>query len=352
MGFFLLGFVTASAGTICFGFLSFIFIFFRPLHPGLRYYILATLTPVPMPTVWPTHNVAINWWNKQRQHTLFKNTAVLQWSEKFSFFSWVNDMFKKQVHKRERINKSVITNGHFAFLTWLLGTLVLFGCCPPKLGLTADVPNPDPVHQAEWGAPYMERGTLCGPVYFGPEARLPGGQGCYVQWLASRLGAADAAVLGRFDARTDSSAWVSVTLSFAWCFAMPVQCPLQWQNLWELCWCQSGSIVVQSSDTRLSRRSMMVCVVVELSSKATLNEDCAVRAMKSSSNRFDMWPFKTVSALLSGFWSSGGLTHSNSLVTSGSLQWSEGSWSSASSCCVEKYQEPTVPPCGNIVVEH
>lgn len=54
----------------------------------------------------------------------------------------------------------------------------------------------------------------------------------------------NAPVLERFDARTDGRARLSVALSFVWCFAAPVQRPLQCQKLWELCWCQFGSIVV------------------------------------------------------------------------------------------------------------
>lgn len=55
----------------------------------------------------------------------------------------------------------------------------------------------------------------------------------------------NAPVLERFDARTDGRAWLSVALSFVWCFAVPAQRPLQCQKLWELCWCQFGSVVVQ-----------------------------------------------------------------------------------------------------------
>lgn len=54
----------------------------------------------------------------------------------------------------------------------------------------------------------------------------------------------NAPVLERFDARTDGRARLSVALSFVWCFAAPAQRPLRCQKLWELCWCQFGSIVV------------------------------------------------------------------------------------------------------------
>lgn len=161
--------------------------------------------------------------------TYWENTTVFTFESVvwkiYIFFAWVNDMFKKQVHKHEH-------------LYLYLGAQLLFGCCGQYTKACSDggliltqspgeneglrpwrealnLPFMWPCVLWTWALTFWSPGLLCAVA-------VP----------------YNAPVLERLDARTDGRAWLSEALSFVWCFAVPAQRPLQWQKLWELCWCR------------------------------------------------------------------------------------------------------------------